>query len=127
MGGGVFLTNETAEAIIDGGGKKGVSSAPAKNDSEYSGANLNWPGVTSWCRVLRGMPICGSTPPGRRGRSPAQGRWPPGGGGIVAQLVGQAAAVLAHGVVDAEERRLLVEGLTVVADKEAGDLDDAVE
>ena len=35
--------------------------------------------------------------------------------------------MLTHGVVDAEEQGLLVEGLAMVADKDAGDLDDAVE
>ena len=35
--------------------------------------------------------------------------------------------MLAHGVVGAEERGLLVKGLVVVANKDAGDVDDAVE
>ena len=68
--------------------------------------------------LVRGA-CSGCTAPGRaRGACPLEGDVglePPGGGGIVAQLVEQAAAVLAHGVVDAQERCLLVKGVAVVA------------
>ena len=50
-----------------------------------------------------------------------------GGGGIIAQLVQQPAAVLAHGIVRAAEWGLLIESLVVVADKDTEDVDDAVE
>ena len=44
----------------------------------------------------------------------------PGGDIVVAQLVQQAVAVLAHGAIGVEERDLLVEGLSVVDDRDAG-------
>ena len=52
---------------------------------------------------------------------------PSGGNGIVAQLVQQVTAVLAHGVIGEEEQGLLVVGLAVVVDEGAGDVGDAVQ
>ena len=38
---GIFLTKETAQAIIDGSAKKVVSSAPAKDDSQVVAMGVN--------------------------------------------------------------------------------------